>query len=597
MVPVLYNTLMKLSKNVYIFLNIIFFISFVSFFWFQDVRYGFTTVDYSFQLGTLQRLKLGYIPHKDFFFGLNIGSLFTTNLIHFFLENYNFQITRIMTLSMYPVVSYFLLNLSNNFKNKNEFLKLIFTYTSAIANLHFMYIFSFYTIDGIFFIALGSYLIFNSKINKTRTIIGFLFLSLAISTKLVYLIAVFFIVFFHLIKYRHIHIFYYSFIFLFQGIYIFWIALNNAIPFLVNDLRTDFALPYRSFVHHLGFFEKDLILISILLVGGLLAIFKNDVTNKIKNVAILFLYFCVIILNYDFSIVEYRPFTNIFNFILIAGIFLSFKIKNIPTSFLPLFIIYFTEASAMVSQGYRWGQWLIGLNIIATYLIIDELSHPNNNIKESRSLAYLKIHNYLRLDFIGIAKKINSKHIDNSKTILIIILISVISIQTTLYRIDTTYYNFSKNIYTTNLYNLNPIFGNIYTTPEIYDYLDALEECIDREINKKISVFPDNPQVAYLFDLDDPLPLDWFISDTKVSSYITDKIISKVENNNDFIIFLQSYKVNEINKGLVENQNVYNNKYINSLEKESNSYKIISSMIANSNNEYETCSSFRILRY
>ena len=251
----------------------------------------------------------------------------------------------------------------------------------------------------------------------------------------------------------------------------------------------------------------------------------------------------------------------------------------------------------MVSQGYRWGQWLIGLNIMATYLIVDELSHPDKNIKENRSFAYLKIHNYLRLDFIGIAKKPNSRNIDNFKTILIAILISVISIQTTLFRIDTTYYNFSKNIYTSNLYNLNPVFGNIYTTPEIYDYLDSLTECIDNEINKKISVFPDNPQVAYLFDLDDPLPLDWFISGTKASSKITEKIISKVENNKDFIIFLQSYKVNEIYKGLVENQDIYNNQYLNSLDKDSNSYKIISSMIANSKNEYETCSSFRILRY
>lgn len=588
---------MKLSKNRYVFLNITFFITFVSFFWFQDVKYGFTTMDYSFQLGALQRLRLGYIPHKDFFFGLNIGSIFTTNLIHFFLDKYNFQITRIITLSMYPLISYFLLNLSNNFKIKNDLLKLLFIYTSAIVNLHFIYIFSFYTIDGIFFIALGSYLIFNSKTTKPRTIIGFVFLSLAISSKLIFVIAVFSMVFFHFIKYRNLPVFYYLFVFLFQALYIFWIALNDAIPFLINDLRTDFGLPYKSFIHHLGFFEKDLILISILLVGGLVSIFKNDVTNKIKNAVILFLYFCVIFLNYDFSIVEYRPFTNIFNFTLIVGIFLSFKIKSIPTSFLPLLIIYFTEASAMVSQGYRWGQWLIGLNIMATYLIVDELSHPDKNIKENRSFAYLKIHNYLRLDFIGIAKKPNSRNIDNFKTILIAILISVISIQTTLFRIDTTYYNFSKNIYTSNLYNLNPVFGNIYTTPEIYDYLDSLTECIDNEINKKISVFPDNPQVAYLFDLDDPLPLDWFISGTKASSKITEKIISKVENNKDFIIFLQSYKVNEIYKGLVENQDIYNNQYLNSLDKDSNSYKIISSMIANSKNEYETCSSFRILRY
>ena len=97
---------------------------------------------------------------------------------------------------MYPLISYFFLNISDNFKNKNELLKLIFIYTSAIVNLHFIYIFSFYTIDGIFFIALGSYLIFNTKINKFRIIIGFLFLSLAISTKIVYLIAVLSILFF-----------------------------------------------------------------------------------------------------------------------------------------------------------------------------------------------------------------------------------------------------------------------------------------------------------------------------------------------------------------------------------------------------------------
>ena len=588
---------MKLSKNWYVFFNLSFFISFVLFFWFQDVRYGFTTMDYSFQLGSLQRLKLGYIPHKDFFFGLNIGSIYTTNLVHFFLDKYNFQITRIITLSMYPLISYFLLNLSDNFKNKNELLKLIFIYTSAIVNLHFIYIFSFYTIDGIFFISLGSYFIFNTKINKFRIVMGFLFLSLAISTKLVFFIAVLSILFFHFIKYKNIPIFYYLTAFLFQGLYIFWLFLNNALPFLINDLRTDITLPYRSFVHHLGFFEKDLILFSILLVGCLVAIFKNDVVNKIKNAFVLALFFCVIYFKYDFSIVEYRPFTNIFNFILIVGIFLSFKIKSIPTSFIPLFIIYFTEVSAIVSQGYRWGQWLIGLNLISTYLIVDELGNPENNIKKNRSLAYLKIHNLLNLDSIATFNKLNIKNIGNYITILLIIFISIISFQTILFRVETTYYNFSKNIYTKNLYNLNPVFGNIYTTPEIYDYLESLKECIDKETNKKISVFPDNPQVAYLFELDDPLPIDWFVSGTKVSNYLTEKIISKLESQENFIIFLQSYKVNHINEGLVENQDIYNNQYLNSLEKDSNIYKTISSMIINSKNEYETCSSFRILRY
>ena len=132
-------------------------------------------------------------------------------------------------------------------------------------------------------------------------------MSLAISTKIVYLIAVLSILFFHFIKYKNIPVFYYLFSFLFQGLYIFWISLNDAIPFLVNDLRTDFYLPYRSFIHHLGFFEKDLILISILLVGCLVAILKDDVTNKIKNAFVLFLYFFVIFFNYDYLIVEYRP--------------------------------------------------------------------------------------------------------------------------------------------------------------------------------------------------------------------------------------------------------------------------------------------------
>ena len=209
----------------------------------------------------------------------------------------------------------------------------------------------------------------------------------------------------------------------------------------------------------------------------------------------------------------------------------------------------------------------------------------------------MKIHNLLRLDSISIVNKLNLRNIGNFNTILVVILILIISFQTTLFRIDTTYYNFSKNIYTTNLYNLNPVFGNIYATPEIYDYLESLTECINKEANNKISVFPDNPQVSYLFELDDPLPLDWFISGTKASNKITERIITKVENHEDFIIFLQSYKVNEINKGLVENQDIYNNQYLNSLDKDSNSYKIISSMIANSKNEYETCSSFRILRY
>lgn len=588
---------MLLIKKWNILLNISLFISFVAFFWFQDVRYGFSTMDYSFHLGALQRLKLGYIPHKDFYFGLNIGSIFTTNLIHFFLNSYNLQITRILTLCMYPLISYFLLNLSINFKNKNQFLKLFFIYSSAITNLHFIYIFSFYTIDGLFFIALGSFLIFNIKISKFKIILGFLILSLAISTKLVFLIAVLAIVFFHFIKFRNIPIFYYLFVFFFQGLYIVWISLNNAIPFLLSDLRTDHNLPYRSFVHHLGFFDKDLIIISILLVGGLVAIIKNEVTNKIKNTIILLLYFYVIFLKYDFSIVEYRPFTNIFNFTLIVGIFCSFKIKSLPNTFLPLYIIYFTEASAIVSIGYRWGQWLIGLNIVVTYLIIDELSNPDLNILQNRSFAYTKIHNLLKLDQIGKVKKIKTKNITIFSNILIFILISIISIQTTLFRLDKTYPNFSKNIYTENLYYLNPVFGKIYSTPEIYDYLASLMACIDKETNNKISVFPDNPQVAYLFDLDDPLPLDWFVSSTKASSSNTAKIISILENNEDFIIFLQSFKVNQIYKGLIENQDSYNNQFFDSLDNDSNSYKIISTMIANSKNEYETCSSFRILRY
>ena len=47
-----------------------------------------------------------------------------------------------------------------------------------------------------------------------------------------------------------------------------------------------------------------------------------------------------------------------------------------------------------------------------------------------------------------------------------------------------------------------------------------LDKCINEIPHNRISIVPESPQLAFIFDLEDPLPLDWIMKFGKEDNYL-----------------------------------------------------------------------------
>ena len=159
------------------------------------------------------------------------------------------------------------------------------------------------------------------------------------------------------------------------------------------------------------------------------------------------------------------------------------------------------------------------------------------------------------------------------------------------------FFNFEKERAVYNLDEINEKFGNIYTTKNVFNYLTELDKCINEIPHNRISIVPESPQLAFIFDLNDPLPLDWIMKFGKEKNYLYNIISESTKNLENSVVFLQSYKLWDINDYPEDAIATYNGPFFNDLDTDNEQRKVGELLILKSNNSLETCGPFRILRY
>ena len=61
-----------------------------------------------------------------------------------------------------------------------------------------------------------------------------------------------------------------------------------------------------------------------------------------------------------------------------------------------------------------------------------------------------------------------------------------------------------------NLNEINEVYGPIFVDKNTYQYLKDVDECLEKIDSKNVSIFPDNPILYYLYELNNPSYLDWY---------------------------------------------------------------------------------------
>lgn len=550
-------------------------------------------MDFENHFGTIQRLLNGQIPHLDFNSFYLVGAPAINGIYNFFIHNNNFQISRIITLIMVFIYSNVLVTILIPKNHSLSNLQPIISVSSFVINLHFMFLFHFYTFDGIFYSIIGFYTI--KYLN--RPVLGSILLGLSILMKTVFVISTFSLVA-YLLFYKDLKI-KNSIFTIFPSItYIFIIFLNGGMSGLVFDLSSNETIPIKSAFHHLGFFDTELAIFIFLLVG-LFAYRNNNVNfNKFKNTS-LFLIFIIYLNITNFSYPNYKPWLNILNLIMLVYLILSYKNNKDIERYRDLFyLIYVIEASAIISIGHRWGQYLSG-SLIVLILIFFYENITNDSSLEKRTSIYELINKKLQI------RDFKFKYLGSfKKTILVIfIIIGLLKpvIQTIEFRTTEGwlgyFFNFEKEKAIYNLDEINGKFGNIYTTKNVFNYLMELDKCINEIPHNRISIVPESPQLAFIFDLEDPLPLDWIMKFGKEDNYLYNIVAGSTKSFENNVIFLQSYKLWNINDYSETDISIYNGPFFQDLDAENEQRKVGELLILNSVNLLETCGPFRILRY
>ena len=523
--------LTKSTKERFAFLLTMFFLTY--FIWEVDAKFGFMPRDEARVLGMVQRISNGQIPHRDFMYQTLIGSPYL-HIFHLLVPTMVMQFQRIISILMFQVYSLALLNLSDKFKESSITLKILFFIISSILNMHYFEFTIWPTVDGIFLLSIGAFLIFKS--NKYQTA-GFFIIGLAPLMKTPFYFSVFFMIIFSTLVIRKFNTKHFIRASLTAGLptltYILFISINGGLTNLIEETlgqpSNSFEL-INSWIHHLGFYEKILLPTSLLLV--LIFTYKPKNGKSLKINLLLLLIFGVIVNSLDFGSMNYKPIINLLNLFFIIVYFFKHLDREFPDTFTPFFVCYAIEFSAIMSIGWRWGLFVSG-----TVLILILISILDVDLLESKINIYFN-------------QRFTSKILE---IYLIPLLVTLIFINPVINLIShnsyTTLVDKPKEELTFNLNKLNSQYGNIYTSENVYKYLESIEFCLDRYETKKVSIFPDNPALYFVYDLENPIPVDWY--DLGVSGKVSydDERIQKQMLSSDYkgsIIMLQSYKVSRL---------------------------------------------------
>tara|TARA_A100001035_G_C27713708_1_gene468468 strand:- start:174 stop:881 length:708 start_codon:yes stop_codon:yes gene_type:complete len=186
-----------------------------------------------------------------------------------------------------------------------------------------------------------------------------------------------------------------------------------------------------------------------------------------------------------------------------------------------------------MSIGWRWGLFVSGTVLALIFITLYESGLYNDMIR----FTVLKKFNVNLISFVY----------------FILILFSfAIPVQNLLsFKSDYIYLDKPKEELNYNLNNLNTRYGNVYTSDTVYKYLESIQFCLDKYNSKKVSIFPDNPALYFIYDLENPIPVDWYTAGVEGKVKYDDvRIKEKMKNErykNSFV-FLQSYKVSRLMK-------------------------------------------------
>lgn len=489
----------------------------VIFLWNFEVKFGFFPTDESRTLGLTQRLFFKQTPHVDFSYQSFMGSMYL-HLYALLIPKYKLAILRIISILMVHFYTYNVLNLTNLYRTKNLYFKIFLWLAATYLNIHWYDFFIWPTIDAIFIISFGVLLL---KKNKTAGLIVMGFAPL-FKTPFVLSVAAY-ILYRNLINFKINNFIKEALIsslpsFIYISATYFSGGFNNLYQeTLLSPVNWDY---WNIWFHRLGFYEKELIPVLMIFVGLVFIPFKNlkIKTNFIYINCILFLFF-IGFLNYDSW--GYNPSLNLINLFLIFFIFIKY-FKDLPDIFHALFVCYILEVGAMMSMSWVYGLWLNGTLIVLIFLFLYE----KINIK---NLKYFFSVLFVLISLTNVVELLNFRgdYIWKSNPARSVARSSI----------DLSY----------NLNEINEVYGPIFVDKNTYQYLKDVDECLEKIDSKNVSIFPDNPILYYLYELNNPSYLDWYevgyVGNRR--DYYNEMIfknLNKFEGENTYLL-LQSYRV------------------------------------------------------
>jgi hypothetical protein len=237
----------------------------------------------------------------------------------------------------------------------------------------------------------------------------------------------------------------------------------------------------------------------------------------------------------DYTTWGYKPYLNLINLFLIFFIFIK-NYENLPDIFEALFVCYILEVGAMMSMSWVYGQWTTGSLLVLIYLYLDENSFLDKKV--------------------NLPGKFSIK-IGSISLVLFILLSSANVLELSKFRAENIWKsNPGRSVKKSDIdlsYNLNNIsenYGSIFVDKNTFQYLKDIDECLSTINSKNVSIFPDNPVLYYIYELNNPVYLDWYeVGYVGNRKDYYNKIIFKnlyESTSEDTYIFLQSYRATRL---------------------------------------------------
>jgi hypothetical protein len=251
------------------------------------------------------------------------------------------------------------------------------------------------------------------------------------------------------------------------------------------------------------------------------------------------------------------------------------KLPNLEKFELPFLLCLVLGFSSTLSGGWPVAHWVSGSFIALCILLVFQLSSKSN----------------IRYEFFFSSFLV--------KTILIILIFYSPVTENIELRNNYNYRDIGNNrSLTFNLKDINKYYGNIYTSENTYVYLSSIEECLSSIDSKNVSVYPDNPFIYTMYDLNNPLIIDRFEGYFVGSEYVKFRLSKNIEylnsqDNIEFAILLQTYPAMNIVKIDKEKINLVNNREDSGFWDEG--LKNIHYIRDNLNGNLSTCNSFEII--